>query len=66
MATFYLSVNSVYSVDVDDNFMNEHAGNCDVVADEILRLYSAGNCDRSYEELVTFEPENGEGPVIYF
>lgn len=45
MARFFLNVNYVVSVDVDDAFLAEHAGNYDAIADEIASLYFAGNCE---------------------
>lgn len=56
MATFYVSVSSIYSVEIDDAFMAEHADNLDVLADEIADTFADGDCQLISEDLSSFEP----------
>jgi hypothetical protein len=58
MARFFVNVNTVVAVDLDDSFLSEHDGNLDVIADEIANYYFAGDCEVLDECLVDLAPEN--------
>lgn len=58
MARFFLNVNTVYAVDVDDAFLAEHKDNLDVIADQIATQYFAGDCDAIDDSIVDFAPES--------
>jgi hypothetical protein len=58
MARFFVNVNTVVAVDLDDSFLSEHDGNLDAIADEIASYYFAGDCEVLDESLVDLAPEN--------
>lgn len=58
MARFFVNVNSVYSVDVDDDFWAEHQDNIDAIADQIFSQYFAGDCDLIDDSVVDFMAES--------
>jgi len=66
MATFYVSVSSAYSVEIDDTFMAEHAGNHDAIADEIADAFFSGECQLINEEVINFEPADQSGDSVCF
>ncbi len=63
MARFFLNVNTVYSVDVDDDFLADHKGNLDAIADQIATQYFAGDCDAVDDSIVDFAPESDPDSV---
>lgn len=65
MARFFLNVNTVYAVDVDDAFLAEHKDNLDVIADQIATQYFAGDCDAVDDTIVDFALENDTDSVSY-
>lgn len=66
MATFYVSVSSAYSVQIDDAFMAEHAGNHDAIADEIADAFFSGECQLISEDVINFEPTDQSAESICF
>jgi hypothetical protein len=66
VATFYVSVSSVYSVNIDDVFMAEHAGNHDAIADEIADAFFGGECQLVNEDVINFEPADQSTGSISF
>ena len=66
MATFYVSVSTTYSVEIDDAFLAENAGNHDAIADEIANVCFAGQCTLIDEEVMNFEPSDQSSGSISF
>jgi hypothetical protein len=62
VATFYVSVSSVYSVNIDDVFMAEH----DAIADEIADAFFGGECQLVNEDVINFEPADQSTGSISF
>lgn len=56
MAIFYVTVSSIYSVEIAESFIDEHKGNHSVISDEIADAFFAGECSLVDEQVVNFEP----------
>lgn len=61
MARYFLNVNHVVVVDVCDDFLAEHRGNHDAIADEIASLYFSGDCETVDDSIVDFVEELPNG-----
>lgn len=66
MATFYVKVSSIYSVEVADSFIDEHKGNDDAIADEIADAFLSGECSLIDQELVNFDPADQSTDLLSF
>lgn len=66
MATFYVTVSSVYSVEIAESFIDEHKGNHGVISDEIADVFFAGECSLIDEQVVDFEPADQPVGLLSF
>jgi hypothetical protein len=64
MTRFFVSVKTVYSVDVHDSFLVEHKDSVDVLADHIESLFFAGDCQAVDSELLNFVQEESTGNLL--